>query len=185
MSAPQLIHHGQNVKPHYAPAPGQTESWIGKSTDEDRPDGNTNGIVRRYGKLTQASDRTISSGLISRVGSDAIRYSTPTEIGLRGLAMVSGVVSLGVVAFLVSMALDVIGWGDWFAIVSGSIMLVGSVLAGSTTFLWSARLELFQPIDQPTIFDRKHRKVYRIFGEAQPGWTGLFKRWPLRACEYD
>ena len=50
---------------------------------------------------------------------------------------------------------------------------------------WSIRLELFQPIDQPTIFDRKHRKVYRIFSESQPGWKGLFKPWPMRACEYD
>lgn len=52
-------------------------------------------------------------------------------------------------------------------------------------WLWIIRLELFRPYDEPTIFDRKHRKVYRIFCEAQPGWKGLFKPWPMRACEYD
>ena len=59
------------------------------------------------------------------------------------------------------------------------------LVAGLWLFLWSFRLELFRPIDEPTIFDRKHRKVYRIFCEAQPGWKGLFKRWPMRAVEYD
>nr|WP_315189124.1 DUF6708 domain-containing protein [uncultured Albidiferax sp.] len=51
--------------------------------------------------------------------------------------------------------------------------------------VWTTRLELFRPLDEPTIFDRQHRKVYRFFCEAQPGFTGLFKPWPMRACAYD
>ncbi len=49
----------------------------------------------------------------------------------------------------------------------------------------TARLELFCPQDEPVIFDRKHRKVYRLFRETHPGIKGLFKRWPMRACEYE
>jgi hypothetical protein len=41
------------------------------------------------------------------------------------------------------------------------------------------------PRDEPTIFDRKRRKVYRVFREVQPGFKGLFKPWPLIACEYE
>ena len=48
MSAPRLIRHGENIKPHYAPEHGDTESWAGKSTVEERPDGNASGIVKRY-----------------------------------------------------------------------------------------------------------------------------------------
>ncbi len=59
--------------------------------------------------------------------------------------------------------------------------VIGAVLV----WLWVIRLELIRPYDEPVIFDRKNRKVYRIFCEAQPGLKGLFKPWPMRACEYD
>lgn len=187
MSAPQLIRHGENVKPHYAPGLGQSENWAGKSTDEERPDGNTSGIVKRYGKRTKANSEGISLGLISRAGSDAILYSSSAEIGLRGLAMISGLLGAGIAIWGVfDAAPDIYFWPIqtvfdiplWF-------ILPIFLAAGITLLLWTIRLELFQPIDQPTLFDRKHRKVYRIFSESQPGWSGLFKPWPLRACEYD
>lgn len=49
----------------------------------------------------------------------------------------------------------------------------------------SVRLELFRPVDEPIIFDRKHSKIYRIFRESFVGWRGLFMRWPLRFSEHD
>ncbi|HWW72520.1 MAG TPA: DUF6708 domain-containing protein, partial [Duganella sp.] len=52
-------------------------------------------------------------------------------------------------------------------------------------FLKFVRLELFRPEEEPIIFDRKNRKVYRIFREVQPGWKGLLKKWPLRSATYD
>lgn len=52
-------------------------------------------------------------------------------------------------------------------------------------YYWTIRFELFRPYDEPIIFDRKNRKVYRIFCEALPGLRGLFKPWPMHACEYD
>ena len=47
------------------------------------------------------------------------------------------------------------------------------------------RIELFRPEDEPIIFDRKNRKIYRIFREVQPGWKGLFANWPMRQTEHD
>ena len=185
MSTPRLIRHGQYANPYYPMVPSFNESWAGKSTPEERPDGDTSGIVKRYSKSTKARDTVMTAGLISRASTDAIQYTSPAELGLRGLGMIAGIFALGMLPIFVPMALETISWGDGFAIVFGTFFLVGSVTAFSTIFLWTVRLELFQPIDQPTIFDRKHRKVYRIFSESQPGWKGLFKPWPMRACEYD
>lgn len=181
MRAPPLIPHGAHVKPHYAPAPGEIDSWAGISTDEARPDGNDTGIVKRYNKRQRASELPQTLGLIGQVYPQAIRYNANLA-GLRGLSLMAGLFSLWGVQFCVSMVWDSFGRGEW---VSTSIFLVMVVLAGTTIFLWTVRLELFRPIDEPTLFDRKHRKVYRVFCEAQPGWTGLFKRWPMRAVEYD
>lgn len=88
------------------------------------------------------------------------------------------------------------GFGIWLGLAMsessiGSSRLLGWILVALgfglslRMFLSSARVELFRPEDEPTLFDRKHRKVYRVFREAQPGWLGLFKPWPLRATEYD
>lgn len=185
MNAPSLIRHGAHVKPHYAPAPGEVASWAGKSTDEDRPDGNNSGIVKRYSKKQKASEVTHALGLIAQQYRDAIRYNVNLA-GLRGLAMISGL--LGSIFSIWSFfytAPEIYFWPStslldvplWF--ISPLFLFAGILL-----LTWSIRLELFRPIDEPTIFDRKHRKVYRIFCEAQPGWTGLFKPWPMRAVEY-
>lgn len=37
-------------------------------------------------------------------------------------------------------------------------------------FLKCLRMELFRPKDEPIIFDREHRKIYRIFRAIQPEW---------------
>lgn len=187
MNTPRLIRHGENIKPHYAPAPGQRESWAGKSTPEERPDGNTSGIVKRYSKSKRASEKVMSGGLIAKVSADAIKYTSPAELGLRGLGMIAGalVSSFGVWwSFYTAPGIyfwpidNIFDIPLWF---TPPIFFVASILL----MLWAIRLELFQPIDQPIIFDRKHRKVYCIFSESQPGWKGLFKPWPMRACEYE
>ena len=56
---------------------------------------------------------------------------------------------------------------------------------GFSVLLRAIRYEFFRPEDEPIIFDRKHRKVYRLFRETHPGWKGLFRPWPMRAAEYE
>ena len=187
MSAPALRHHGQNIKPQYADTLGTAQSWAGKSTAEERPDGNASGIVRRFSKRGTASRKALGLGLIARASDTAIRYSIPAEIGLRGLAQLNAV--LGAAMFVPALiymgktAYDVT-WLERF-IVAGLIFIPFCYAFLAWLAVYAIRLELFRPIDEPTIFDRKHRKVYRIFCEAQPGLKGLFKPWPLRACEYE
>lgn len=179
--APPLIRHGTHVKPHYVPEPGDIDSWAGISTDEARPDGNDTGIVKRYNKRQQAGETPQTLGQIGQIYPQAISYNVNLA-GLRGLSLMAGVFTLGGMLFSVSLGWEMFEADYWLL---GPFVIAASILAGTTIFLWTVRLELFRPIDEPTIFDRKNRKVYRIFCEAQPGWTGLFKPWPMRAVEYD
>jgi hypothetical protein len=172
-----LLRHGEYIKPQYA------SGWAGKSVDEERLGGRTSGIVRRFERDGQASFVSTTLGLLSSASDEAIRYSTARSSALRGLAQVNSVVFTG-------MAYALYWWRThsehapalrWLDTLLGTAFL--AFLVWLLTF--SARLELFRPIDEPIIFDRKRRKVYRIFCEAQPGLKGLVKPWPMRACEYD
>lgn len=179
MSTPPLIRHGQHVKPHYAPTPGQSESWADKSIDADRPDGNISGIVKRYKKDQQASDAPEVMDLVGQQYVEAIAYSAKSS-GLRGMALLTALTANLILGYLLLDLLDRQSWRiqSYMAFVMFSCGIV---------FFWlfAIRMELFRPLDEPTIFDRKHRKVYHLFCEAQPGLFGLFKPWPLRVCEYD
>lgn len=46
-------------------------------------------------------------------------------------------------------------------------------------------MELFALEDEPTIFDRKNRKIYRISRKKDFSWIGIFRPWPLEISEYD
>jgi hypothetical protein len=186
VSAPALRHHGQNIKPQYAAGQGQSEGWAGKSTVEERPDGNATGIVKRFGKRDRASSKALSLGLIAKADTDAIRYSIPGVTGLRGLVQLNAVVFAALIVPLLVFFGQTAYSGRLIVFIGTGLMFIPF---GYAFVLWlvlfAIRLELFRPIDEPTIFDRKHRKVYRIFCEAQPGLKGLFKPWPMRACEYE
>jgi hypothetical protein len=187
MSTLKLIRHGEHVKPHYVPAAGETTSWAGQSTDTDRPDGQVSGIVKRYSKTEKVSEKAISFDLIKTVYDDAIEYTARSQ-GLRGMALIAGVLGaalgfgFGIWRFILDMDVPSHNIFDTIEKIVFPLMFID---VGILMLIWTIRLELFCPEDEPTIFDRKHRKVYRVFREAQPGLKGLFKRWPLRAAEYD
>lgn len=46
---------------------------------------------------------------------------------------------------------------------------------GMYMFLKMIRFELFGLEDEPVIFDRKNKKIYRIFRGIVPGWNGLLE----------
>lgn len=186
MNVPKVARHGEHVKPHYAPAEGHTDGRAGTSTGETRPDGELSGIVKRYAKGARANDVAITLNWIKRTYAEAIEY-TGSPQGLRGMVMLWGLFGAGI-GF---------GFGIWRLFVDfysrpnnvlDVIALIFPPLLlwfGIYMLLRATRLELFRPEDEPTLFDRKNRKVYRVFRETQPGIKGLFKRWPLHAAEYD
>ena len=74
---------------------------------------------------------------------------------------------------------------DEFLVVTDSILIIIISFTAAHMILKQLRIELFRPEDEPIIFDRKNRKIYRIFREVQPGWKGLFANWPMRQTEHD
>lgn len=186
MSTPSLDRHGGHVKPHYAPALGQTEGSAGVSTDEARQDGEVSGIVKRFSKHESAGDTPIAMGWIKARYAEAIEY-TGSPQGLRGMLFLWGVFGAAIGIGLGTMFGT--GMAEWGYRNIFDLLFWAApplfIAFGFYILLWTTRLELFRPEDEPTLFDRKHRKVYRVFRETQPGWRGLFKPWPLRATEYD
>jgi len=185
MSASKVLKHGEHVNPHYAPATGQTQSWAGKSTDAERKGGEVSGIVTRYSKRERASTTPVAMGWIKADYLDAIEY-TGSPQNVRGLLLLTGLIGVALLSFIAIPFSSVYGLDDWFIRWTGGFLVMPAmVFAGICFIAWPARQELFRPADEPTIFDRAHRKVYRLFRETQPGFKGLFKPWPLRVCEYD
>jgi hypothetical protein len=186
MSAPELARHGQNVKPAYASTSPTGPSPVGQSTDAERPDGNLSGIVKRYSKRESAAPKPISLQLIKRKFGQAIEYSgIPAR--LRGLMIFTGLLALAVGGsggYLIPTDAIKEGISEPIHIFDVSVGLF-FMFMGCYVMLKSARLELFRPEDEPIIFDRKNRKVYRLFRETYPGIIGTFKHWPMRAAEYE
>lgn len=186
MTVARFFRHGDYVKPHYVPVSGDPLSGPGSSTDADRPGAMVPGLVERYGKAAPAGAGAISFGLITHVYQQAIEYTSRAP-ALRGLSLLAGV--LGAVFGIW------VGIHRWFVEINSVSHNMFDSLAlafpplfiafGVIILLWTARLELFCPVDEPIIFDRKHRKVFRIFRNNKPGLKGLFQPWPLYAAEYE
>jgi hypothetical protein len=186
MTGLHFFRHGSYVRPEYATTPDNPASGPGNSTDAERPDGMAAGLVTRYSKSARAHEKTICLDLIKAQYANAIEY-TGSPPRLRGLPLLSGVVGL---AFC-----NWVGIYRWDADVNSvshnildsiaTIFPALFIVIGVLMFVWAARLELFCPVDFPIIFDRKHRKVFRIFRETRPGLKGMFTPWPLHCAEFD
>ena len=139
-----------------------------------------------FRKDRSAASHPISFGLIKNTYEDAIEY-TGVAKGTRGLVMLSAV--------LFSIFSIWLGQKMLFGILEGKLnsifdypLFLGPMICfavGIFIGIKYVRFELFRPEDEPVIFDRKSRKVYRIFRETYAGWRGLFVSWPLRNAEYD
>lgn len=140
----------------------------------------------RYRKDLSASDKTTVLGLIKSIHSDAIEFTLRAP-GMDGMIMLFGLMAS---ALCFGLAYDLVasispsakgGFVTYFGFTASSVL----TLSGLFCAIKSVRLELFRPEDQPTIFDRKNRKVYRIYQHNQGGWRTLLRRWPMKTVEYD
>lgn len=147
---------------------------------------NVSGIVARFKKSESAGEFSTSLGLIKKIYENSIEY-TGVAKGTRGWVMFLGL--LGGATFVC-----IGGWGviEFFdAGIHGILDIVFFSVAVCTVIgalyiaINSVRLELFRPFDEPIIFDRKNKKVYRIFRKTYGGWHGLFMRWPLKFAQHD
>ncbi|CAN7628722.1 hypothetical protein LJR289_004696 [Pseudoduganella sp. LjRoot289] len=144
------------------------------------------GVLRRFKRGESVTETGVTLGMVKNVYDSAIEY-TGISPGMRGMLMLSGL-------FTASIAF----WGGQFflfdilkrgkiGIFEASIIFFSGLffLFGIYFAIKSIRLELFRPEDEPTIFDRKNRKVYRIYRETYAGWGGLVSAWPMKTAEYD
>jgi hypothetical protein len=179
-----LRRHGEKISPTYSYSDGASKGE--RSTDQHRPDGELSGVVKRYSKQHEASANVTAIGLIKASYGNAIEY-TGIASYVRGLIIfwaVVGTTLIGGLMLLILSDLIVDGIADTFDMIQLFFcFLFLSILA--YLLLFSIRMEFFRPEDEPVIFDREHKKVYRLFREVRPGLAGLFKRWPLHAAEYD
>lgn len=142
-------------------------------------------LVTRFRRRQRASDYALAFGLIKRTYAHAIEYRTvPAEV--RGLIFLFGMLS-SVIGFvggtmMFNDLIDVRNPGKFDYILMTFLAVLMSCAA--LIFLYAARLEFFRPIDEPVIFDRKRRKIYRVYRAVQPGLKGLFQRWPIVSAEH-
>lgn len=186
MRVQNVLRHGERLRPEYLPASGQAEGWAGKSTSEERPDGQVTGIVQRFSPKRCASSDAVDLGLTRRAHAAAMDLGARLT-GTMGLVSIVGLFGACMGWFFFDlMALGLWRTSDFgaFEIVLLVLVLLG-VLWTQVTFLRALRLELFRARNEGTIFDRQRRKVYRLFKDARSGVLGLFKPWPVLCCEYD
>jgi hypothetical protein len=184
----KLQSHGRRVRREYAPLPGQLEGMAGTSTDDQRKGGQASGIVTRYQKRESTFRRPQAIGWIKTVYPAAIEYTGVTK-ELKGLAFTFGIMfglmfsifGIGTSSYMFKDA----PWNDLAWMVVCFCVLVAGLTTGAYSFAFFIRHDLFCPADLPIIFDRKHRKIYRILREEHSGFRGAFKRWAIAACEYD
>lgn len=178
---PKLLHHGEHVSSLYAVEPGVKAP----STADERRIQGQGGIVQRYEKRESVHRNPQALGWIKATYQDAIEYTSKTK-DLRGLAFFWAVFSgPSLVAVSVLFMYGAFQFDDWF---TWMLFPPGAVIffcMGTWLGALMLRADLFHLSDQPIIFDRKHRKVYRLFNEMPSGLLGIFKPWPVHACAYD
>ena len=117
---------------------------------------------------------------------DSIEY-TGNPVGTRGLLLFIGLVT-SITGFWMSQDI-LFKRVEYYAMEMVDVIMIMSsaIFIGVCTYFLSvcARLELFRPFDEPTVFDRKNRKVYRIYREGSLHWRDLLRRWPCRTDTYD
>jgi hypothetical protein len=144
------------------------------------------GVISRFPRKSTAANLGVSAGLIKTCFNEAIEYKGIMD-GTRGVFLYLGLVCITFILWTsIDSTLFSIQWAQHWPLHIGTFLYISIALPfGIYFFLKSVRFELFRPIDEPIIFDRKNRKVYRIFREVIPGWKGLMRRWPLKSATYD
>jgi hypothetical protein len=142
-------------------------------------------VTKKFVKRESSGESAVGLSLIKNVYQDAIEY-TAVPGGTRGMLSLLGVFGaamMAVIAYSLYPSSAKGGWGAMDNIMA--VCALGFFAFGLFIVAKYIRVELFSLADQPVIFDRKNKKIYRVFQEVKPGFLGLFRRWPIRQAEYD
>jgi hypothetical protein len=177
----ELLPHGQHVNPAYE------GGAAGESSAEERPDALVHGTLSRFGKRQAASGTAQAFGWIKATYPDAIEYAGQKQALEGGIMMGAflfapgGVAGFGMLTFAA-----VFLWSD--SVLASLVMFLSAIGAALFTYwviLFPLRHVWRTPRDLPIVFDRAHRKVYRMAQQRSPGLKGLIKPWPVVALAYD
>ncbi len=195
--------HGEYTNPHIALLEQELQSKVqneattyAKGTNASTLSSNSiSGVLEKFDKHVSATWNPQALGWIKAVYSNAIEYTSVIK-EQKGTPFFFGILFLLLPAVTIFAAASLILpifaegsnepiWFTAFCILLGSIFFFGGALAGAYLFFKFMRIDLYGLTDLPIVFDRKHRKVYRIQQEQPPGFWANFKRWPIVICEYD
>lgn len=173
---PELIPHGQHVSPHY-------EGGVAReSTAQNQPEASVHGMLNRFDKTQSASSIGQAFGWVKATYPDAIEYAGQKQ-ALEGGIMVA--TFLFVPGGIAGIGMGLYGMTAMGFVAGGLVLLVMATLFSYWLLLFPLRHVWRTPRDLPIIFDRAHRKVYRMAQQRAPGLRGLLKPWPVKALAYD
>ena len=182
-----LLKHGEFVAP-------EVHLSAYQEPVEPDPEG-MHGVLTRFSKSRRASETPSAFGAVWAVYPDAIQLNNAASSAqMRGAGLMFVVVSVLCVGWLlVRLPSDIAFEVQYDLFDFGSAFFY----AFEFGFLWffvrpwviaAWRLDMFAAESQPTIFDRRHRKVYQLFtpldGSANRG-LNRFKPIQLQAAEFD
>jgi hypothetical protein len=179
MITPPLLRHGQHIKPHYRTSQKSSTDGFAKNPSQTIENPHRADLVKRYDKKTPASKVPTAVGLIDQKFRDAISYSK-TLPEAKGIPL-----AIIVIVFLMLMWPITVKLKSTYFFLIDFIGLPLILIGMLALMVFAVRLELYRLSAEPIIFDRKHRSVYRLFIEQEPGFIGLFARWPVRALQFD
>ncbi|WP_341887458.1 DUF6708 domain-containing protein [Variovorax sp. YR752] len=153
------------------------------------------GVQRRFNRKDSASANPSALGNVYAVYPDAIQLMEPSgSAQLRGLGLLVFLFAGGSCAWLlVEMPqgfyyyYQKLGFSFMDVLVYG-LLFYFIIFVARHWIVAAWRLDMFSADNQPTIFDRKHRKVYRLFTPpdgSQDKWTQKFKPIRLDMVAYD
>jgi uncharacterized membrane protein len=147
---------------------------------------NVQGVLKRFSRTEPAASNVTSLSMIKHVYADAIEY-TAIARGMRGVVLLLGLITSAYTLWFAYAGSEDLWGSDFYGFFKYIFFAMSFIflLVGIYWAIKSVRLELFRPEDEPTIFDRKNRKVYRIYRETQAGWRGLLVPWPMKMVEHD
>ncbi len=114
-------------------------------------------------------------------------YHSSIEYGRRSSGPRGLIFALGITGFLMFMSpVIAIGWEYGYAYEFPKYLAFSLLsLISVSSLILGLRLELYQSADEPIVFDRKNKRLYRKFNETPRNFFRFFfTRWPVVVSEY-
>jgi hypothetical protein len=141
------------------------------------------GVVAVFEPKVAASEAVSGFDLIKLAYDDAIEYRG-IAIGSRGIASTFGLLNAAAMSWVIHDLYLIRDNKDGIMYVINLLFISIFAAFGIYLLLKTIRMDLFNIEDEPVIFDRRSRKVYRIYRHVAPGSKGLFSKWPVKFSEY-